>query len=137
MQILHWNDNPRDNRLENLRYGTASENRHDAVRNGKHPSVGQAACLRGHLLSAPNLVPASLKKGRRQCLACNRGQTTVNYAARCGRVLDLKQVADSKYAAIMSGTRNETGAGIHYAPLTYRGEAPYGRPHQPFAPWSC
>lgn len=34
-ECRHLNDNPRDNRLENLRWGTRSENMRDAVRNGK------------------------------------------------------------------------------------------------------
>ena len=31
-------------------------------------------CPRGHALEAGNLVPSSLKKGRRQCLTCSRQQ---------------------------------------------------------------
>lgn len=33
---LHWNDVPTDNRLENLRWGSVSDNAHDSVRNGTH-----------------------------------------------------------------------------------------------------
>lgn len=28
---LHWNDDPTDNRVENLRWGTYSDNNHDRV----------------------------------------------------------------------------------------------------------
>ena len=35
-QACHWNDTPEDNRLENLRWGTKSENTLDSVRNGSH-----------------------------------------------------------------------------------------------------
>lgn len=35
MQVLHDNDDPLDNRLVNLRYGTSRENHQDRVRNGK------------------------------------------------------------------------------------------------------
>lgn len=35
MECCHENDNPSDNRLENLRWGTRSDNRRDAKKNGK------------------------------------------------------------------------------------------------------
>ncbi len=38
MEARHLNGNPRDNRAENLRYGTHSENMIDMYRNGKGPS---------------------------------------------------------------------------------------------------
>lgn len=34
MWALHWNDQPRDNRAENLRWGTKRDNEDDAMRNG-------------------------------------------------------------------------------------------------------
>ncbi len=33
--------------------------------------------------------------------------------------------------------RNQTAAPVHLEPLRYRGAAPHGQPHQPFAPWTC
>lgn len=36
-EALHGNDIPDDNRLANLRWGTRSENLHDAVKNGRKP----------------------------------------------------------------------------------------------------
>ena len=45
MECRHLNNNPTDNRLENLRWGTKKENQHDRVENGtsmegiKHPLV--------------------------------------------------------------------------------------------------
>lgn len=42
--IRHLNGNPSDNRVENLRYGTYSENMQDAVRHGTlRPAHGEAA----------------------------------------------------------------------------------------------
>jgi hypothetical protein len=34
--VRHLNDNPADNRVENLARGTYSDNQRDAIRNGKH-----------------------------------------------------------------------------------------------------
>lgn len=36
MECRHLNGDPKDNRLENLCWGTKSENRHDSVRHGRH-----------------------------------------------------------------------------------------------------
>jgi HNH endonuclease/NUMOD4 motif len=38
MEALHWDDDPSNNHLINLRWGTHSENVHDSVRNGTHSS---------------------------------------------------------------------------------------------------
>lgn len=32
--VLHWDDNPENNQVSNLRWGTRSENTHDSIRNG-------------------------------------------------------------------------------------------------------
>lgn len=37
MEGLHGDDNPSNNHLDNLRWGTRSENLHDAIANGKAP----------------------------------------------------------------------------------------------------
>lgn len=41
MECLHWDDNPSNNRLENLRWGTHSENTMDSIRNGTHNSFAR------------------------------------------------------------------------------------------------
>ena len=37
MQGLHWDDDPANNVVENLYWGTSSQNRKDSIRNGRHP----------------------------------------------------------------------------------------------------
>lgn len=39
MECRHLDDDPINNKLENLRWGTRSENMYDSVRNGKHARV--------------------------------------------------------------------------------------------------
>lgn len=70
MEVLHWDDNPDNNTLENLRYGTRSENMHDRVRNGRHSAANKTHCKRGHAFSAENTFIT--QAGHRSCRVCKR-----------------------------------------------------------------
>lgn len=98
---------------------------------GSPTSYATSSNLEGPYTNQANPNPAwgARPLGRRGISA-----TSCGGQARTVTVLDGQPY---QHIDLWLGTRNETGAGIHYAPLTYRGEAPYGRPHQPFAPWSC
>lgn len=71
---LHGDDDPTNNRVENLRWGTPGDNSDDAVRNGGHTQARKETCELGHLLVAPNLVDSSAALGHRSCLACKLAQ---------------------------------------------------------------
>lgn len=60
--IRHLNDDPWDNRVENLAYGTPHENTWDCIRNGGHPELNKTHCPRGHALIEWNLTKAHAKK---------------------------------------------------------------------------
>ena len=77
-EVLHLNHKPSDNRLENLRYGTRSENLKMDYANG---SRKQTHCKRGHALSGDNLFPSS-EKYSRQCRACSRDRAKRLWAER-------------------------------------------------------
>ena len=107
--VLHHDDDPSNNRLDNLRWGTPKENYADAVRNGKKTNgVRQKVkthCPRNHALEEPNL--SASHKGR-QCLACH--QTAVSaWGQRVRRKegispmkhSEFKERADAAYRAIM------------------------------------
>lgn len=68
MQIRHLNGNPRDNRHENLAYGTLSDNMHDRVAHGNHYQAQKSHCLRGHPFDAANTYYR--KDGTRRCRTC-------------------------------------------------------------------
>jgi hypothetical protein len=68
-EVLHWDDNPRNNELNNLRYGTRSENLRDLVRNGRHHRRQMTHCVNGHEFSEPN---TGWHNGCRYCRACIR-----------------------------------------------------------------
>lgn len=81
MEALHRNGNPADNRLENLRWGTKSENAHDAVRHGSHPEARKTHCPAGHEYAGDN-VYFRPNTNHRQCRECTRAQQRAQYAVK-------------------------------------------------------
>ena len=70
LQARHLNGVPGDNRLENLTWGTASENIFDQIEHGNHWAARATHCPKGHPYSGDNLVMA--KSGQRTCRECGR-----------------------------------------------------------------
>lgn len=68
--VLHWDDDPGNNQVSNLRYGTQSENINDAVRNGSHPNSSKTHCPQKHLYDDENTYRNP--SGDRFCRTCNR-----------------------------------------------------------------
>ncbi|WP_423227425.1 NUMOD4 motif-containing HNH endonuclease [Mycolicibacterium fortuitum] len=68
MHVCHNDGNRWNNRAENLRYGTASENNFDIVSHGRHRNAVKTRCPQGHSLSGSNLVNFELPY--RKCRAC-------------------------------------------------------------------
>lgn len=80
MQALHWDDDGSNNALVNLRWGTASDNRYDSVRNGKHYQANQTHCKWGH-----EFTPENTKwrpTGGRDCRICSRARNAKYEAKR-------------------------------------------------------
>lgn len=71
--VLHRNDNPRDNRVENLRWGTASENSKDITRNGNNPNGNKTHCPAGHEYTPDNTyIQEKINTRSRICRSCMR-----------------------------------------------------------------
>lgn len=66
--VLHWDDDPSNNRADNLRWGDLSDNQQDSVRNGTHVNTKKTHCKDNHPLSGENLRVTS--SGRRECVTC-------------------------------------------------------------------
>lgn len=73
---LHRNDDCRDNRVENLYWGTRTDNQHDRVRNGRDPNARKTHCPAGHPYSGENLriSPTRNGRGNRICRECQLQQ---------------------------------------------------------------
>lgn len=106
-EVCHGDGDPKNNCIENLRYGTHSENMFDKVKHGRHHGSRRTHCLRGHLLGKANLVPSSLARGQRSCLACSRARSE----ARSRGVKFSKSVADDHYARVMAALAPVTEEG--------------------------
>jgi len=98
----HGPGGQQDNRLENLRWDSASANSYDAVRDGTHSTARKKKCKRGHELVAPNLVGPALG---RMCKACSRAYSNMKRAAERGEIIDLQARSDGHYAVIMNAHR--------------------------------
>lgn len=93
----HYDDNSKNNTLENLRWDTHSANRYDSVRNGTHTVAARTHCKWGHEYTPENTVPRRGNPNARQCLTClRRTRRQVNaraYAAKRARDLAVKAVS--------------------------------------------
>lgn len=103
LEVCHNDGDPADNVFTNLRYDTRSANQRDIVKHGRHRNASKIVCSRSHRLEVPNLVPSSLARGIRDCLACRRAHSARKTQRRTGRpVSDMKQLADQYYEKIMA-----------------------------------
>ena len=69
----HINGNPADNRVENLYWGTNSDNQYDSVRHGTHVQARRTHCPQGHPYDEANT--AYSVAGARRCRECVRRST--------------------------------------------------------------
>lgn len=98
MESLHGNGIRTDNRLENLRWGTVSENQLDSVRHGTQRNTRKTHCPRGHELIPQNNVVGEFKRRGRSCLACARAKAYIKNHPN----VDFEVEADRYYRAIMA-----------------------------------
>ena len=68
MECCHFDDDPTNNSLENLRWDTRTANRQDMLRNKGHWNSRKTECIHGHRFTPENTYIT--KRGRRHCKAC-------------------------------------------------------------------
>lgn len=68
-EALHRDGKRANNRLENLCWGTHSENQFDQVSHGTHHNASKTHCVRGHLFTPDNtyIYPGRNKRACRRC----------------------------------------------------------------------
>lgn len=98
METRHLDGNPKNNRLDNLVWGTSQQNKLDTARQGNHPNQQKIQCPRGHLLQEPNIY--SNTKSRR-CKACHRAWNYAKYHNVPFHEPYILELADSNYYDIM------------------------------------
>ena len=98
-EVCHNDGRKTNNHVDNLSYGTRSENMLDRVRHGRDHNAVKTHCLRGHELFAENLTPSIAKLGHRDCRACARARAYVHYHSHLRD--EFKAIADSYFNAIL------------------------------------
>lgn len=96
---MHLNNDPADNRMENLRWGTQQENIIQSVSEGRQANTKKTHCPRGHKLALPNLNAYILSQGRRACRACYKA--TQKYPLKEYGNEFVTEIANDNYARIM------------------------------------
>jgi hypothetical protein len=87
---LHTDDDPDNNLLPNLRWGTRSQNSLDMVANGRHNHARKTHCKWGHPLSGENLIMTSKQ---RACRACARRRNVAYKARLAVYAIDTQEAA--------------------------------------------
>lgn len=98
MVTMHLDNNPKNNNLSNLKWGTQKENIQQCTAEGRQANVRKTHCPRGHELVESNLVKHHLKRGKRACYSCNWASQRFG-VKRSGEDV-IKQVSDDVYASL-------------------------------------
>jgi hypothetical protein len=82
MVVCHWDGDSGNNKLENLRYATQTENAFDAVRHGTHSESKKTHCKNGHEFNSENSTtyPSERGRTRRRCKICSNRSKLKHYA---------------------------------------------------------
>lgn len=98
LEACHWDDNPTNNALSNLRWDTPEANRADAVRNNRR--TRKTRCRRGHELVGFNAVRVPSRQGPR-CRACRRAENSRHRSSWTDPEAEIQGMSDQLYRSFM------------------------------------
>ena len=103
-ECRHLDGDRLNNRLENLRWGTRSENVQDSISHGTHYQTSrEKVCPRGHRVEGPNRANAG-SDSLFLCRACQRATSWMKDHPDC----DFDVEADKFYLEVMGGVKRST-----------------------------
>lgn len=105
LDVLHWDDDPGNNKVENLRYGTDAENYADSIRNGIRKDPKE--CPRGHPYEEGNLVRLQEGDSRKRCVTCELRSDREKYRYRVSKGLSDDDPRHGTYAGYRAGCRKD------------------------------
>lgn len=92
---MHLDNNPENNALSNLSWGTQSENLRHVVVSGNHRNANKKGCDLGHLYGGANSTPGMEGQARRKCRAC---ASAASHVDRHPEMADkFAEIADAYY----------------------------------------
>lgn len=110
--VRHLNGDPADNRLENLSYGSKSENRRDTIRHGRDRNLNKTHCPRGHEYGERNTYHGSNSRGEfRLCRECANERNRAYYAKHKAHILSQRKGRDS-YLAMLEARKVARKGGV-------------------------
>lgn len=79
--VRHLDDDPLNNHVSNLRWGTLKENAQDAIRHGRNFQAGKTRCVNGHEFTPENTLHYVSPSGQQQrkCRTCKRIWSSSDY----------------------------------------------------------
>lgn len=90
MVSRHLDDDPVNNKLSNLAYGTMKDNMADKLRNGHNTNANKTHCKRGHEFTEENII--RLPNGNRHCRACQDLRYQASYAKQ--KVINAQRLSE-------------------------------------------
>jgi hypothetical protein len=105
-EVCHRDGDPTNNSVDNLYWGSVSDNRFDSVRHGTHVESRKTHCPRGHVLQHPNLYPLISRRARGTCRTCGIARSRAKY----GAAFEIE--ANRIYEMLMTAGRSEDFTGL-------------------------
>lgn len=104
--VLHWDDNPKNNQPDNLRWGSPSKNMYDRVRNGRYrnQNTDKSYCIRNHPLPADRKCRECIRLRRKELAEIGLPESDIRHgtltaytqwSCRCSRCKEAMREYDA------------------------------------------